>query len=115
MTAAAPTRSAPALDALGALLAAQRDALVSGRADALESVNTRLRTLLADPAWQRDAARAPRALRELLAGASLNASLAARGDAQAARTLAMLGATPSLYTAAGGLGANGARSRGVAA
>ena len=115
MTAPSPTRSPAALDALRALLDAQREALVAGRVDALDAANSRLRTLLADPAWQRDAARTPRALRELLGAANLNAGLAARGDAQAARTLAMLGATPALYTAAGGLGAQGARSRGVAA
>jgi hypothetical protein len=115
MTGPSTLRSCAALDALKALLDEQRDALVSGRVDALEAANARLRTLLADPAWQRDAARTPRALGGLLAAANLNAGLAARGDAQVARTLAMLGATPGLYTAAGGLGAQGARHRGVAA
>ena len=110
-----PPAAPAALDALKALLDAQRDALVSGEVATIDAVSAQLRALLADPAWQRAAQDAPQALRALLAAVNLNAGLAARGDAQAARTLSMLGATPALYTAAGGLGGQSARGRGVAA
>ena len=106
-----------AIGTLEALLETQRAALVSGDVAALADVHARIHALLSDPAWKRDAARgrSPRRVREALRTAALNAGLAARGEAQAARALASLGQAPSVYTARGALGAGGASSRGLSA
>jgi hypothetical protein len=106
-----------AVDALEALLDAQRRAMVAGDVRALDASSARIHALLSDPAWRREAARSrdPVRVRTALKTAAVNAGLAARGEAHAARALSALGATPALYTASGALGARGARSRGVTA
>ncbi len=93
-----------ALGALEALLATQRQAMAAGDLPALEQVHGRIHALLADPAWRRDAARtrSTTRLRTALKSAALNAGLASRGEAHAARALSALGASPAFYTASGG-------------
>jgi hypothetical protein len=91
------------------MLADQRNAMASGDLPALEQVNAGIHALLADPDWRRDAARTrtgPR-LRTALKSAAINAGLAARGEAHAARALSALGATPALYTATGSIAGSG--------
>lgn len=106
-----------AIGALEALLAAQRAALVAGDVGALSATHSRINTLLSDPAWRRDVARgrSPQRVRAALRAAALNAGLAARGEAQAARALAAIGHVPSVYTARGALDAGAGRSRGRSA
>ena len=109
-----PVAAEKAIGALEALLAAQRRALVAGDVPALSDLNARIHAMLSDPSWRRDAARSrtPARVRDALRTAALNAGLAARGEAQAARALSTLGPAPSLYTAAGTLGARGGPARG---
>jgi hypothetical protein len=106
-----------ALSALEALLALQQQAMVAGDLPALEGSHARIHAMLSDPEWRRDAARARSQLRlrAAIKTAAINAGLAARGEAQAARSLAALGIAPDLYNATGGLSARGARSRGLSA
>jgi hypothetical protein len=101
----APAAGERALGALETLLAAQRRALVAGDLPELEQSHVRIHAMLSDPAWRQDAARArsPARLRAAMTSAAVNAGLAARGEARAARALSALGATPGLYTASGGL------------
>jgi len=106
-----------ALQALEALLEAQRQALTAGDLAGMERAHARIHSLLSDAGWRRDAARGrsqPR-LRTALKAAALNAGLAARGEAQTARALAALGVSPSLYTATGAYAGGTHPSRGVAA
>jgi hypothetical protein len=113
----AATASERAIGALEALLGEQRVAMVAGDVAALQSVHDRIHTLLSDAAWRRDAARgrSPLRVRAALKAAAINAGLAARGEAQAARSLSAMGAAPALYTASGALGPHGARPRGLTA
>lgn len=106
-----------AISALESLLAEQRRALVAGDVAGLEAVHGRIHALLSDPSWKRAAARgrSPQRVREALSAAALNAGLAARGEAQAARALASIGQGPSVYTSKGALGARGGPSRGLSA
>lgn len=106
-----------ALGALEALLALQRQAMIAGDLPALEDSHTRIHALLSDPEWRRDAARARSQLRlrAAIKTAAINVGLAARGEAQAARSLAALGIAPGLYDATGGLSGRGIRSRGISA
>jgi uncharacterized protein (DUF2267 family) len=108
-----------ALDAIEAVLAAQRDAMVAGDPAAIEQASARLHALLADRSWRHDAALAApdarRRLRAVLLAASVNAGVAARGDAHAARALAAIGVSPGLYTASGGWGGPTSGGRGVSA
>lgn len=106
-----------AIEALERLLDDQRAALVAGDVPTLEAVHARIHALLSDPDWKRAAARAssPRRVRDALRAAALNAGLAARGEAQAARALAAIGQAPSVYTAKGALGARNGPSRGLSA
>ncbi len=108
-----------ALDALQAAIAEQRDAMVAGDLPAIERASARLAALLADRAWRQDAALsappARRRLRAALLAASVNAGVAARGDAHAARTLAAMGVSPGLYTASGGWGGPMSAGRNVSA
>ena len=106
-----------AIESIAALLDELRDAMVLGDVATLEQARTRLQALMSDPAWRDDAGQAPdpARLRAAPGAAAVGAGLAARGEAQAARALAALAVTPALYTAAGGLGARGATSRGVSA
>lgn len=85
--------------ALQALLEQQTAALGAGDLTALQAVHSRLQSLLAHPAWQRDAALCanPETLRAGLRAMAINADLAARGQAQAARGLAAIGAAPAVY------------------
>jgi hypothetical protein len=101
----APAPGERALVALEALLAAQRNAMTAGDLAALEQSHTRIHALLSDPDWRHDAARvrSPVRLRTALKSAAINAGLAARGEAHAARALSALGAAPGLYTPSGGL------------
>jgi len=105
----APGPGERALGALEALLATQRQAMTAGDLPALEQAHGRIHALLADPAWRGDAARtrSTTRLRTALKAAALNAGLAARGEAHAARALAALGASPALYTATGGFSGGG--------
>jgi hypothetical protein len=113
----APAAAEKAIGALEALLETQRRAMIAGDVPALGDASMRIHALLSDPAWRRDAARSRGAVRvrTALETAAVNAGLAARGEAQAARALSALGAAPSLYTSSGALGAQGGRSRGVSA
>lgn len=108
-----------ALDALEAALAEQRDAMVAGDLAAIERASARLGALLADRSWRLDAALtsppARRRLRDALVAASVNAGIAARGDAHAARALAAIGVSPGLYTASGAWGGRTGPGRSVAA
>ncbi len=121
MTAGRPDRGAvradAAVEAIGALLDALRAAMVAGDLPALEDLRARIQGVLSDPSWRRDAACGadPTRLRAALALTGVGAGLAARGESHAARALAALAPTPSLYTASGALGARGGASRGVAA
>ena len=106
-----------ALSALEALLLVQRQAMVAGDLPALEASHGRIHAMLSDPQWRRDAARArsqPR-LRAAIKTAAINVGLAARGEAQAARSLAALGIAPGLYNAAGSVSGKGSRSLGISA
>jgi hypothetical protein len=106
-----------ALQALETLLDAQRRAMTTGDVSAMEQAHAQIHALLSDAGWRRDAARGrsqPR-LRAALKAAALNAGLAARGEAQAARALAALGVTPGLYTATGGYAGGANPARGVSA
>jgi hypothetical protein len=113
-TAAAGER---ALAALETLLEAQRSAMSAGDLAALQDAHTGIHGLLSNPAWRRDAARGPSQIRvqAALKAAAINAGLAARGEAHAARALAALGESPALYTASGALGAKNGPSRGLSA
>jgi len=106
-----------ALSALEALLALQRQAMIAGDLPALEDSHTRIHALLSDPEWRRDAARvrSQLRLRAAIKTAAINVGLAARGEAQAARSLAALGIAPGLYNATGGLSGRAIRSRGISA
>jgi regulator of protease activity HflC (stomatin/prohibitin superfamily) len=116
MSAARPAVApSPAVAELEQLLDAQRRAMAAGDVDALESTRRRLQSLLGDAGWLRAVAADRSRARAALRGAAINALLAARGEAQASRALASLGAAPALYTASGGLGASGGRARGVTA
>lgn len=114
-----PETAARALAALEALLAEQRAALVAGDLAAIDATTGRLHALLADTGWRRDLPRATpalrRRLRAALLAAGVNAGAAARGESHAARSLAAIGTTPGLYTAAGAWGRGAAPGRGVAA
>jgi hypothetical protein len=98
-------RALGALEALEALLLVQRKAMTAGDLAGLEQSQTRIHALLGDAAWRHEAARSrsPARLRTALKSAAINAGLAARGEAHAARALSALGATPGLYTPSGGL------------
>ena len=113
----AATASERAIGALEALLGEQRAAMVAGDVAALGSVHARIHALLSDAAWRGDAAcgRSPMRVRAALKAAAINAGLAARGEAQAARSLSAMGAAPALYTASGALGAQGTRPRSLTA
>jgi len=106
-----------ALAALETLLEAQRRAMSAGDLAAMQTAHAGIHGLLSDPAWRRDAARsgAPIRVQAALKSAAINAGLAARGEAHAARALAALGQSPSLYTATGALGAKSGSSRGLSA
>ena len=82
----------------------------------MQTAHAGIHGLLSDPAWRRDAARsgARTRVQAALKSAAINAGLAARGEAHAARALAALGQSPSLYTATGALGATSA-AQGVSA
>ena len=102
------------------LLDAHRHALAAGDPAAIEEASRQLQSLLSDADWRRAAVRtaAPSQVRAALGSAAINATLAARGDSHAARSLAALGLAPSLYTASGGLGGppgRGASARGISA
>jgi hypothetical protein len=113
----APPEPVRAIEALERLLDAQRAALVDGDVTVLEAIHERIHALLSDPVWKHAAARdrSPHRVRRALRAAALNAGLAARGEAQAARALAAMGLAPSLYTSKGALGARGGPSRGLSA
>lgn len=113
----APAAAGKAIGALEALLETQRRAMIAGDLAALGDTSARIHALLSDPAWRRDAARSrdPVRVRTALKTAAVNAGLAARGEAHAARALSALGTAPSLYTASGALGAQSGRQRGVSA
>jgi DNA-binding GntR family transcriptional regulator len=113
----APAAAEKAIGTLEALLETQRRAMIAGDVPALGDASARIHALLSDPAWRRDAARSrdPLRVRTALKTAAVNAGLAARGEAHAARALSALDAAPSLYTASGALGAQGGRPRGVSA
>jgi hypothetical protein len=106
-----------ALAALETLLETQRRAMSAGDVGAMQAAHADIHGLLSNPAWRRDAARVPSQtrVRAALQSAAINAGLAARGEAHAARALAALGGAPSLYTATGGLGARSGPSRGLSA
>ncbi|MFN7645176.1 MAG: hypothetical protein ACK5PW_19175 [Burkholderiales bacterium] len=118
MTAARPqptTAGERALAALETLLEAQRSAMSAGDLAAMQDAHAGIHGLLSNPAWRRDAALGPSQIRvrAALKAAAINAGLAARGEAHAARALAALGERPSLYTASGALGAKNGPSRGL--
>jgi hypothetical protein len=124
MSARAPRLQQPApgdraIGALEALLAVQRQAMAAGDLPALEQSHARIHAMLSDAGWRRDAARtrSTTRLRTALKAAALNAGLAARGEAHAARTLSALGVSPGLYGARGSFaaGAPGGPSRGLSA
>jgi hypothetical protein len=106
-----------ALAALETLLESQRRAISAGDFAAMQDAHAGIHGLLSNPAWRRDAARGPSQIRvqAALKSAAINAGLAARGEAHAARALAALGESPSLYTASGALGAKSGPSRGLSA
>jgi len=108
-----------ALDALEAALREQRRAMVAGDLPAIDQAGARLGAVLADRTWRQDPALAApaarRRLREAMRAAAVNAAVAARGDAQAARALEAIGVAPGLYTASGGWGGATAAGRGVSA
>lgn len=111
------TAGESALAALESLLAAQRTAMSAGDTGAMQAAQESIHTLLSNPAWRRDAALDPshQRVRAALQSAAINAGLAARGEAHAARALTALGGSLSLYTATGALGAQNGPSRGLAA
>ena len=111
----APAAGGRALAALETLLEAQRRAMSAGDLAAMQTAHASIHGLLSDPAWRRDAARsgARTRVQAALKSAAINAGLAARGEAHAARALAALGQSPSLYTASGALGAKNGPSRGL--
>jgi hypothetical protein len=108
-----------ALNALEQLLHSQREAMVAGDLVALQGAHARIHALLNNPSWQRDAAKVTSVnrLRNALRTAAVNAGLAARGEAQAARALATLGVgqAPGVYNAAGSMTRRSGPSRGYAA
>jgi len=108
-----------ALNALEQLLHTQREAIVSGDLGALQSAHAQIHALLNNPGWQRDAAKgnSVNRLRSALRTAAVNAGLAARGEAQAARALATMGVgqAPGVYNAAGSMTRRTGPSRGYAA
>jgi hypothetical protein len=108
-----------ALNALEQLLHSQREAMVAGDLVALQGAHARIHALLNNPSWQRDAAKGTSVnrLRNALRTAAVNAGLAARGEAQAARALATLGVgqAPGVYNAAGSMTRRSGPSRGYAA
>jgi hypothetical protein len=109
-----------AIAALEGLLAQQRDAMVKGDLQAMQSAQARMHALLSHPAWQKEAVRTRSAdrLRAGLQAVAVNADLAARGDAHARRGLSALGAGPAVYGAGGNLSAyagSARSSRGVSA
>ena len=105
-TAANPSAGTRAVQALQRLLDSQRTAIVAGDLAALETTTQQLAALLADVAWQRDAARSPAApaLRRAIGGARASAALAARGESHALRALTALTGRDPLYTARGARG-----------
>jgi hypothetical protein len=111
------TASERALAALEILLEAQRAAMSAGDTGAMQTAQEGIHGLLSNPAWRRDAAlgRSQQRVRAALQSAAINAGLAARGEAHAARALTALGGSLSLYTATGALGAQNGASRGLAA
>ena len=108
-----------ALNALEQLLHSQREAIVTGDLGALQGAHAKIHALLNNPSWQRDAAKGTSVnrLRNALRTAAVNAGLAARGEAQAARALATLGVgqAPGVYNAAGSMTRRSGPSRGYAA
>jgi hypothetical protein len=108
-----------ALNALEQLLHSQREAMVAGDLVALQGAHAKIHALLNNPSWQRDAAKGTSVnrLRNALRTAAVNAGLAARGEAQAARALATLGVgqAPGVYNAAGSMTRRSGPSRGYAA
>jgi len=108
-----------ALNALEQLLHSQREAMVAGDLVALQGAHAKIHALLNNPSWQRDAAKGTSVnrLRNALRSAAVNAGLAARGEAQAARALATLGVgqAPGVYNAAGSMTRRSGPSRGYAA
>ncbi len=117
MTHRGAARADAAADALAELLGAMRAAMVAGDLPALEALRARTQAVLADPAWRRDLSDGadPGRLRAVRALAGVGAALAARGESHAARALAALAPSPSLYTASGALGARSGATRGVSA
>ena len=105
-TAANPSAGTRALQALERLLDVQRAALIAGDLTALETTTQQLAALLADAAWQRDAACGPAApaLRQAIGNARASAALAARGESHALRALTALTGRDPLYTARGARG-----------
>jgi hypothetical protein len=107
------------LNALEQLLHSQREAMVAGDLVALQGAHAKIHALLNNPSWQRDAAKGTSVnrLRNALRTAAVNAGLAARGEAQAARALATLGVgqAPGVYNAAGSMTRRSGPSRGYAA
>ena len=104
-----------AIAALEGLLAQQRTAMVDGDMPAMQAAQSRLHTLLINPAWQKDAARTRSAepLRAGLQAVAVNADLAARGEAHARRGLSALGAAPAqVYGSAGQRSAYAGSGRG---
>ncbi|RPH42864.1 MAG: hypothetical protein EHM87_15570 [Burkholderiales bacterium] len=106
-----------AIAALETLLEAQRSAISAGDVAAMQTAHADIHGLLSNPSWRRDAARGPSQarVRAALQSAAINAGLAARGEAHAARALAAIGGTTSLYTASGALGARSGATRGLSA
>ena len=108
-----------ALNALEQLLHSQREAIVAGDLGALQGAHAKIHALLNNPGWQRDAAKGTSVnrLRSALRTAAVNAGLAARGEAQAARALATMGVgqAPGVYNAAGSMARRSGPSRGYAA
>ena len=108
-----------ALSALEQLLHTQREAIVAGDLSALQGAHAKIHALLNNPGWQRDAAKGTSVnrLRSALRTAAVNAGLAARGEAQAARALATMGIgqAPGVYNAAGSMTRRSGPSRGYAA
>jgi hypothetical protein len=116
---AKPGAGERALSALEQLLHTQREAIVTGDLGALQSAHAQIHALLNNPGWQRDAAKgnSVNRLRSALRTAAVNAGLAARGEAQAARALATMGVgqAPGVYNAAGAMTRRTGPSRGYAA
>lgn len=106
-----------AIERLETLLGGLRAAMVDGDVAALEASRAGMQALLSDAAWRRAVARevGPARLRELLRHVTVDAGLAARGEAYAARALSALTRAPSLYTASGALGTRSGASRAVSA